>query len=199
MSDTVDNEQHTTIGVDGFKKDLILAESTCVTINNDFEHAKLVHWMTVHTNNKKIQMGTGYPWYLDVMNGIVVYNLDEYAVVLTYKEAEHRVMGAAINNSPVNYLLDCLIEESSEVIKECAKSLRFGTHGVNPYLEPYEFNVDRIKDELADVRIIAEQLEELMFIPKQTDAEYETHREAKLGRIWYYYHKEYMGNGNESR
>ena len=52
------------------------------------------------------------------------------------------------------YLYVCLIEEASEVIKDASKILRFGENNYQPEDPNKKTNLDRLKEEVADLRSI---------------------------------------------
>lgn len=71
------------------------------------------------------------------------------------------------------HLLVCLMEEASEVAKECAKALRFGLDDVNPNNPGGGTNRDRIVRELADLYAIVQMLRfrsVLRFAPESSSA-----------------------------
>ena len=85
----------------------------------------------------------------------------------------------AINET--DYLIWCLAEECSEVIKECSKSERFGLNSCNPYDDKKVNNAMALVDEVYDVRARAKLLFEHLQIPYCDNQIYKfKQRKAKL-------------------
>jgi len=82
------------------------------------------------------------------------------------------------------YLLSCLSEEASEVIKDVSKSLRFGMDSSYPGSSVQ--NRDRIREELIDLIAVAEMLVEHGIIDDFQDPESLYEKEEKKEKVLKY-------------
>lgn len=81
------------------------------------------------------------------------------------------------------YLLSCLIEEASEVIKDVCKSQRFGMNSVNPYDKNKVKNKELILNEIIDFLAVAEMLVEEGIIDDFNTLESVYEKEAKKEKV----------------
>ena len=55
-------------------------------------------------------------------------------------------------------LIVCLMEECSEVIKACSKTLRHGPNSFNPYIKHGPTNLQKLQEELSDIYDVVDRL-----------------------------------------
>lgn len=82
------------------------------------------------------------------------------------------------------YLLTCLSEEASEVIKDISKSLRFGME--SNFKDGMSTNKENIRNEIIDFIAVAEMLVERGIIDDFTTVESIYEKEAKKEKVLKY-------------
>lgn len=85
----------------------------------------------------------------------------------------------------INIALDCLMEESAEIIQACSKSIRFGLFNHNPRT-PDRTNTDDIMIEYYQLQAIMEIAQSEGILPILTDEEIKSIKDDKKRKIKHY-------------